>query len=198
MDMESLHGSAKLAGHRSANSRVDWIDGGASSTTRERSNAAGPLTRPWPGARVLLPSNGSARLGTDRSARRAAVLDEIPDEPVHHVEVRTVDQLPADSPLSDQPRAPKILEMEGQRGWQQADPFTDDAGRQSLRALFDQQSINHQAMRVRKRTEGADHLMGLHIRYDITRTLVLSIDTVACRCHQCCRATTTIVCTVPW
>jgi hypothetical protein len=32
-------------------------------------------------------------------------------------------------------------------------------------------------MRVRKRTEGADHLMGLHIEYDITRTLVLSIDT---------------------
>ena len=108
------------------------------------------------------------------AARRAAVLGEIPHETVHHLEIRAIDKLSADTLLSNQPRTLKMLQVEGQRGRHQAYALTDEPGGQSLLALLNQKPIDREAMFMSKGAQCTDDLRGLHGAYDITRILVLS------------------------
>jgi hypothetical protein len=80
------------------------------------------------------------------AARGAAVLGKISNKTVHHIEVRTIDELSAESLLSNQSRTLKILQMEGQRGRQQANALADEAGGHSFWALLNQQPIDREPM----------------------------------------------------
>jgi hypothetical protein len=91
-------------------------------------------------------SHWRARRRAALATRGAAVLGKIFNETVHHVEVRTIDKLSAESLLGNQSRTLKILQMEGQRGRQQANALADKAGRHPFWALLNQQPIDREAM----------------------------------------------------
>jgi len=65
--------------------------------------------------------------------------------------------------MLDQARTLKVLQMKRQRGWQEADPFADDSGRQALGSLLDEQSKYCQTIFMGQRTERVNDNRRFHV-----------------------------------
>jgi hypothetical protein len=87
---------------------------------------------------------------------RTAILSEIADQPVHRIKIRAIDELSADALLGKETCALQVLKVESQRRGQKADPFANDAGRQTLRASLNKQAEDSQSVFVRECAQGSN------------------------------------------
>src|SRR5438105_2135065 len=94
----------------------------------------------------------------------AAVGGEIPEQLVHVIELRVVDEVATFALLGDQAGVGELLEVKRQRGCRHAERLCDGTGREARFAADDKEPEDLQAQGLRKRGQGTNDIILFHIQ----------------------------------